>query len=99
VRCCRAAAPTVWTAWVRLLERLYRGFTVGELREMSAGKGPHMEPLPDGERRRASWTLVELRSLDVPGPAPWRELHAALARAHGVGRDRTSASMTPTYER
>ena len=83
----------------RLLQRLYRSFTVSELRDLSLGKGPHLDSLPDGAARfRAAGTLEALLAVSVAGPAPWKHLNEALAKSRGIDRERTAASMTATPE-
>ena len=79
-----------------LLQRLYRSFTVSELRDLSLGKGPHLASLPDeAARSRASGTLELLMAVNVPGPAPWNRLNEALARSRGIEREPV-ASMIAT---
>ena len=81
----------------QLLQRLYRSFTVSELRDLSLGKGPHLDSLPDeAARSRAAGTLDALMAVSVPGPAPWNQLNAALAKSRGIKREQTVASMIAT---
>ena len=83
----------------QLLQRLYRSFTVSELRDLSLGKGPHLDSLPDeAARSRAAGTLDALMAVNVPGPAPWNQLNAALAKSRGIKREQTVASMIATPE-
>ena len=68
-----------------LQQRLYRSFTVSELRELSLGTGPHLDSLTDrAAQDRAAGTLKSLMSESAPGPAPWSRLHADLARSRGI---------------
>ncbi|MYH58276.1 MAG: nucleotidyl transferase AbiEii/AbiGii toxin family protein [Boseongicola sp. SB0675_bin_26] len=77
-----------------LLQRLYRNFTVSELRELSLGKGPSKDPPQDqAAQTRAAETLKSLMSESVPGPAPWNKLHAALARSRGIERMTADSSI------
>ncbi len=83
----------------QLLQRLYRSFTVSELRDLSLGKGSHLDSLPDeAARTRAAGTLDALMAVSVPGPAPWNQLNAALAKSRGIKREQTVASMIATPE-
>lgn len=77
-----------------LLQRLYRSFTVSELRELSLGKGPSKDPPQDqAAQTRAAETLKSLMSESVPGPAPWNKLHANLARSRGIERVTADSSI------
>ncbi len=58
---------------VRLLERLFRSCTVSEIRDMSVGRGPLLEVLPDETARsQAAVNSTALLSASVAGPAPWK---------------------------
>ena len=79
-----------------LLQRLYRSCTVSELSDLSLGRGPHLDSLPDADARsRVSGTLESLMAVSIPGPVPWNNLNYALARSRGIQREPV-ASMIAT---
>ena len=82
----------------RLMQRLYRSFTVIELHGISLGKSPHLDTLPDADARaRASRTLDSLLAVNIPAPVPWNALNEGLAKSRGIERDNSGASKSASY--
>ena len=70
-----------------LLRRIYRNFTSAEVRELSQGRGPFMEGLPDKARAQAVQAVQRLHKKSWPTePSPWRVRYDTLVRAFGAER-------------
>ena len=79
-------------ARVRLLERVFRAFTIREVERMATGQGPVLSASPDEEARTAAVSnFRSLLSVNVAGPAPWKDVLSIVAeKSSSVTREGSS---------